>query len=90
MDKKKIQVRFQSLLAKKNMTPHAFALEHNLNVSTITAIAGGKQVPTLPTLCLICECLGVGPETLLSDEEIYLLDEDEKRFVREYACLDSK
>lgn len=78
MDKKKIQVHFQDLLAKHNMTPHAFALKYNLNVSPVTAIAGGKQIPTLPTLYEICECLEVGLETLLADEEFYLLDEEER------------
>ena len=31
----------------------------------------------------------VGPETLLADEEVYLLDEEERQFFRDYANLDS-
>lgn len=91
MDRKKIQMRFQDLLASRNLTPHAFALMYNLNVSTITAIAGGKQTPSIDTVCKICKCLGVGPEALLSeDDSLATLDEEERAFVEEYRNLDSK
>ena len=91
MDRKKIQMRFQDLLASRNLTPHAFALMYNLNVSTITAIAGGKQTPNIDTVCKICECLGVGPEALLSDDNsLATLSEEDRAFVEKFRNLDSK
>lgn len=89
MDTKRIQGRFQDLLAERNLTPHGFATEYNLNVSTITGIAGEKQVPSLRLVFAICECLGVGPERLLSDDDFVTLNEQERNFMREYISLDS-
>lgn len=69
MGKNTICIRFNELLAKRNLTPHAFAVENDLNVSTITGIAAGRNVPKVETLEVIASCLGVALCELICDEE---------------------
>lgn len=73
--------RLLFLLRERRMTQKALSSATHLTPSYINQICLGKKIPTLETLALICEALGmtlgsffsVGPAQL-SDEELLLLE----------------
>ena len=73
--------RLLFLLRERHMTQKALSSAANITPSYINQICLGKKVPTLDTLALICEALGItlggffsaGPAHL-SDKELQLLE----------------
>lgn len=74
--------RLNEILARQNKSPHSFALENDMNVSTITDIASGRTMPRVDTIIKIAKGLNVDVRELFTtSSDVKLLDNNE--FLRE-------
>lgn len=78
--------RINELLNKKGWTVYELSKQTGISSNTIYAWQKGA-VPSLGTVLIICEALGITVEQFFCGIESYKLTEDENRILQEWFML---
>lgn len=83
-------MRIKQLMGEKGWTEYRLAKESGLSQSTIANLFSRNTVPSISTLEMICQGLGITLAQFFADNEFVELNESQKKMFDKWLYLSAK
>ena len=79
--------RLRHLMSERNWTEYRLAKESGLSQSTISNLFARNNLPSIPTLEIICRAFGITLAQFFADGSFVELTEEQREFFDRWAAL---